>query len=88
MKLKKLFKNLEGYNNFAEMIGEEQKEIKCYIEFCDVYQAGTYKELENKIKREFIEDFAKQVLELDVEFGEVYRVNGERVDFFYVEKAK
>ena len=86
MKVQELFKNLEGYNNFAKMCGENEREIKCYVQFGGAYQAGNYKEFEKQIRDEYTDDFANELLELDVELGETYKVHGDGVDFYYVEK--
>lgn len=69
MKIKEAFKKIGAYNEVAELIGEEPKGIWFACELCTNVHDGktfkTYEELRKYIRREYIEDLAKKILESD-----------------------
>ena len=76
MKIKEMFKKVEGYNELAEVIGTEKAHIWFADKICESITDGEsftdYNEFRKYVRREYLKDIADFILNSDE-----WEMNGE-----------
>ena len=86
MTVKDYLKKVETANEVLKLSNKDKyynEEYTFYMDYDNFrfYKAKTYKEFKKLINEEFVPDFAKELLEADVELNKKFYINNSSIEF-------
>lgn len=68
MTIREMIKKIDGYNEIAEVIRQDQVELRICVGYCTSVKVGSYREIASYLRHEYITDMANAILAGDYEF--------------------